>query len=757
MPLLAILVLAAAGANPLRGLDRLPVQKPGFDQIQLEERAAKESGVIKGRVLNHETQAPLAGVSVSVAGTNLNGRSGSDGSYVIEGLPLGYFVLAFERDGFYPETRSDVIVRSGRITILNVTLVALPSINENVTVTADYFPDSPQKGGSEIRFNNEELRRDPASANDVSRVLYSVPGIVRADEETNDLMVRGGSPMENGFYVDNIFIPNINHFPQQGASGGNISLINLDFVESLEISTGGFDASYGDRLSSIIDIRFREGNRERFNGQLNLNVIGLGAQFEGPLGGGKGSWMLSANRCATDLMSALTGGTPSDFSDLQGKVVYDLGPNDRLSLLAVVGNSGTEYDPQGREKFTYATTGLTWRHLWGGKGFSDTSISYSSLSGSENTYYEWSGVLHELYDYGTGWLTFRNVNHFSISPSHQFVFGIEAQNVRFRNWDDYDEVERRLSGTSAAAFVTYVVHPIRRVSLSSGLRLDYAPFPDRFHISPRFFLNWELTRRLSIHGAFGMFYQQLPLFLIQQDPANAGLQDPRARHLVLGLKYLLAADTLMTLEAYDKEYSSFPMSPYAPYRFIIDDVNGDNDRFRDYGPLVASGRAYARGVEFTVQKKLSKKLYGLANLTCYRSRYRDLMGVWRNRLFDNRFIFCLSGGYKFNRNWEVSARWIWCGNRAFTPVDEELSAALGVIWIRGSDTNTDHLKDYQNLALRCDRRWQFRKSNLIFYFGAWNILNHENEISRLWDIYSNSYMSAYMWGTIPYIGFEFEF
>ena len=723
-----------------------------------EGHAPQAGSAIKGRVLDQESRKPLSGVAVSVVGTDMTSSSDADGKYSLEGIPLGFYALSFERDGYYSETRTDVIVRSGRTTFLNMEMFAVRAIQNEVTVTADFFSPTPDKPISRMEINGEELRRDSGALGDVSRALYAVPGIVKADEETNDLMVRGGSPMENGFYVDNIFVPNINHFPQQGASGGNICMLNMDFIESLEISTGGFDASYGNRLSSILDIRYREGSRERFDGQLNLSVIGVGAQFEGPLGGGKGSWMLSGNISYLDLMAKLTGsGNAGDFFDVQGKATYDLGPSDRLSVLSVGGNSGTKYDPQGGERFHYATAGLTWRHLWGGMGYSDTSLSYSFIDGTESEYWQWAGLLHKQYDYGNEWLTFRSVNRLSFSPSFRLVFGAEAQSVRFRNWDDYDEVERRLGGASASAFVTIIVDPFPRFSLSPGLRLDYVPFSRRYNISPRFSFTWTLTRRLSVNGAYGIFTQQMPLVLIQQDPANAGLRDPQARHLVLGMKYLLSPDTQITLEVYDKAYRAVPMSPDAPYDFVVDDVNGDHDRFGDYGPLVAEGRAYARGVELTVQKKISKKLYGLANLTFYRARYRDLTGVWRNRLFDNRFILCLSGGYKFSTKWEIGARWIWSGNRAFTPVDEERSIETGQVWIDPNDTMTGHLRDYQSLYLRFDRRYQFRSSNLVIFVGILNALNHKNELYRFWDIYSNSYLSGYMWETMPYLGFEFEF
>ncbi len=749
--ILAIAIVLVGTAVPLGAQTMAEGGRPAPQPVQT-------SGGIKGRISDMETKAPLAGVAVVVLGTDYRAASDATGAYALAEVPLGYYTLSFELEGFYADTRTDVIVRSGRTTFLNVELLAVRAINEEVRVVADYFPAPPTAPVSRTGFNTEELRRDPASAGDVSRALYVVPGVVKADEEATDLIVRGGSPSENGFYIDNIFIPNINHFPQQGASGGNISMLSIDFIENIEVFTGGFNASYGNRLSSIFDITYREGNRERVNGQLNLSAIGYGAQLEGPLPQNRGAWMFSVNRSYLDVISkVLDSDNPSDYYDLQGKATYDLGVRDKLSLLGVGGRSWTNYDPEGRELFSYATAGLNWRHLWGGRGYSDTSVAYSFLDGTENEFWESEGGLHEQYDYGHTWLTFRNVNHLRLAAAHQLEFGLEAQNFRFRNWDDFDNAEKRLSGTSAGAFLTYLVQLFPNFSLSAGARVDYVPLSERFHLSPRLAFSWVLTDRLTMNGAFGVYYQQMPLFLIKQDPGNAALPDPRARHVVLGFKYLLREDIQLTLEAYDKQYADHPMAPKTQYWFVIDDVNGDNDRFWDFGPLVAEGRAYARGVELTLQKKISNKFHGLLNLTYYRARYRDLMGFWRNRLFDNRFIACLSGGYKPSRTWEFNVRWTLAGNKAFTPVDEELSIQYGYPVVRVEDVMAGHLNDYQNFSFRVDKRFSFRKSNLIVFLGALNLFDHKNELFRFWDYYGKQYLSEYMWGVIPYIGLEFEF
>ena len=727
-----------------------------------------QAGMIKGRILDYETQQPLAGVSVKVEGIDLETQSGTDGTYVFSEIPVGYYALAFRLDGYYSDTRTDVIVRPGRITFLNVPMLAARTLKEEVRVTADYFPITPDKPGSQMQLNAEELRRDAGSAGDVSRALYNVPGIIKADEIANDLIVRGGSPVENGFYIDNIFVPNINHFPQWGASGGNISMLNMDFIERLDVYTGGFDASYGNRLSSITDIEYREGNRERINGQAHASFIGYGAQIEGPFPDRKGAWMFSANRSFLDIIRGAIGtsGYPSWY-DIQGKITYDLNTSNRLSFLTLFGHSQTKEDREeerqseeygyGFERFNMVTTGLNWRHLWGGKGYTDTSLSYSFHKCREDTWRVSDNVSIEFFDYRQGWITFRSVNQLQLSSSHQWQFGFEVQHIDFRSYDFFDTAESEFSGTFGAAFLTYVVYPFDNFSVSSGLRLDFFPLSERIHISPRFSFSWVLTRRLSVNGAFGMYYQQIPLFLLKQHPANIDLEDPQARHLVLGFKYLLRQDIQVTLEAYDKQYKHFPMSPLNPYFFVIDDVSGDEVRFWNWGMLVEEGKAYARGIELTIQKKLARNLYGLINMTYYRARYRDLMGVWRNRMYDNRYIICLSGGYKPNTSWEFNIRWTWSGNKAFTPVNEERSRQYGWPWVDYEDIMSGYLSPYQNLSLRVDRRFYFARSNLVIYAGALNILNHENELYRYWFSAINAYESEYMWGIVPYVGIEFEF
>lgn len=752
--LLVMLVLPVFSLEP-RGA--------GMESTMTRDQAKKPpaSGVIKGRVLDYETQNPLANAMITIASASRQTRSDSAGTFVFQEIPISSYSLVCTLDGYYADTRTDVLVRPGRTIFVKMELVKARMIREEVSVTAGYFPNTPSETGSTLEFNSEELRYDAgAIGTDVSRALYNVPGIIKADEQSNDLLIRGGSPMENGFYIDNIPFININHFPQQGASGGNVSYLNLDFIEKVQISTGGFDASYGNRLSSIVDIAYREGNREQLEGQLNLSLIGYGGQMEGPLPNQKGSWMVSASRSYLDVVQKLVSGESDEtpyYYDFQGKANYDLAAEHHLSLLLVGGHSQTTYkgETTGYEKYNQLTTGVNWRRLWGDSGYSDTSISYASLKAGEERP-ELGGNLHN-YAYRTTAVTLRNVNRLQFSSSHQLQFGLEANHLYYRYLDRKDGQIDKFNGTYAGAFITYTTYPFANLALTSGLRFDYFPFSKRVHLSPRVSFSWMLTNRLSLNGAFGMYYQQMSLFLLKQDPGNIYLQDPQARHLVLGIKYLLNKDVQLTLEAYDKKYRHVPLSRQYPYDYPLDDVSGDEANAFFYGPLVDKGKCYARGLEFSLQKKLANKLYGLVSLTYFRTRYRDLMGLWHNRLFDYRFGFCISGGYKPNKKWELSGRWIWSGNRAYTPVNEAMSRQVGYPWIPVENILADYLRDYQTLSLRVDRRFFFAHSSLAVFAGALNVLDRDNELFKWWVPRINEYVTDTMWGIVPYIGIKFEF
>ena len=238
-----------------------------------------QAGRIRGRAVDAGTRQPLSGVAVSVLDSGLGAVTDSDGAFSIAEMRSGLHRLLAVVTGYEPVILHDVVVRTNRVTTVTIDLdIASPAVRETVDVTADYFSAPEERNVSTVSLDFEEIRRSPGSAGDVSRLLHALPSVGASTDQRNDLIVRGGSPLENLTIVDNVEVPNINHFPAQGASGGAVGILNVDLISDVSFTAGGFSAEHGDRLSSVMVVTQREGNRIEFDGEVNMSMSG-GASF----------------------------------------------------------------------------------------------------------------------------------------------------------------------------------------------------------------------------------------------------------------------------------------------------------------------------------------------------------------------------------------------------------------------------------------------------------------------------------------------
>jgi hypothetical protein len=735
------------------------------------------TGTIKGRLQDTETKAPIAGANVLITNTKLGTVTDLEGNFSIANVPVGSYALRFSYLGYETIVKTDVIVKPQRITFVNAEMKMTVLQSESVTVTAGYFAKDVEQPVSSVNFSYEEIRRAPGSAGDVSRIMMSLPSVAKVNDQSNNLIVRGGNPMENTFFIDNIEIPNINHFPTQASSGGPIGMINVDFIQDVNFYSGGFSAIYGDKLSSIMDISFREGNRSEFDGQLDLNFAGFGGVAEGRLFNKKGAWLVSARRSYLDfLVNAFNVGTTVApvYGDAQGKIVYDLNSNHKLTLLGVWGDDHNSPDREAGEKndMIYygnqdvheGTAGVNWRAVWGNRGYSTTSLAHTSSNFKEDFFETNTGLLSVKNRSHEQALKFRNFNHFRLNQWNNLEFGVEAKRLA-TNYDNfYAETTDALGDTVSAlalknqitankfgAFVSYSAKPFQRLAATAGIRADYFSYNKNTVLSPRFAFSYQLSLLTTLNASAGLFYQNLPLLLLAQSEKNKVLRDPRATHYVLGVDHLLTENTRLTLEVYQKDYARFPIDPAQPALFPI-----DGSFFAHHGELTDDGKALARGVEIMLQKKLAQKFYGLASAAYFRTRYQDGTGIWRDRDFDNRVTFSLEGGYKPNRKWEYSLRWIYAGGAPYTPLDLVASQVNHRAVLDENRINASRYPDYHALNVRFDRRFHFSESNLIFYLSVWNVYNRKNLATYFWNDKEQKQDMIYQWQLLPIFGLEYE-
>ncbi|MCP5107079.1 MAG: TonB-dependent receptor, partial [bacterium] len=396
-------------------------------------------GTIAGKVGERSIKRVIPGVFVQIENTGISTLSNDRGEFKIPGVPPGNYIVKLSAGGFKPVRRAAVSVNPGRVTDINVKMRENPfDIRETIDITAGYFHKSDKNPNSVFNISAEEVRRAPGTMGDVSRMLTSLPGITFITDDVAELIIRGGCPLENGFYIDNIEVPHINHTPAFGTSGGPYSAINPGVIRNVDFFTGGFSADYGGRLSSVTDITLREGNRKKLEQQIDVNTAMAGGVFEGPIANGKGALIISLRKSYLKFLqeSGLMdfGNRIFDTFDSQVKLTVDINPRHKISLLNLYEHgSFNEYDQyihiKDIRKFTQNTIGISLVSNWSERFFSNTSLSYSSVKRTDGeiySMYSGGGKIWESDD-AAAFFSLRNSNVLTVNQRNRFEFGFQVK------------------------------------------------------------------------------------------------------------------------------------------------------------------------------------------------------------------------------------------------------------------------------------------------------------------------------------------
>ncbi|MGD0339618.1 MAG: TonB-dependent receptor [Bacteroidota bacterium] len=749
--------------------------------LRIQAQINQPKGTIKGKVVDGESKLDLAGAQIFIRENKATTSTDDKGQFEIKGIPVGSYSITCNYIGYEKILKTDIIVRTERITFVNIEMRASLIEVSGVTVDAGYFAEIQTQPLSTINFSSEEIRRSPGAAGDVSRIIFGLPSLAKLNDTKNSLIVRGGSPVENGFYVDNIEIPNINHFPTQGSTEGPIGILDVDFIEDVNFNCGGFTADYGSKLSSIMNVKFREGNRNTTDVQLDMSMQGFGGMMEGPLVKGHGSYLISVRRSYLDLILDLMNekvGIPT-YSDVQGKITYDLSEQHKLSFIDVFSDDKQVMNQKNAIDsdiniypidHSYANTGgVNWQWIWGKNGFSNTSIAHTYSS----TEISWlqardAKLLLKNSSIEQEW-KIRNVSHWILDAENKINFGFDIKyNVidYSQFYNDYQDalgnktpamvVNQSIRSPQGGIFVSYSLQLANRLTISPGGRIDYYKYNNDVKISPRFSLTYHFTDITSLTGTYGIYYQNIPWIIAAQNSDFRNLKTPRADHYVLSFNHLLTESTKLTVELYDKEYRNFPMDPSQPSLFLFDEAVVEGV-FLNHTSLVSAGDARSSGVEVTVQKKMAENIYGLIAGSYYRSNYKGLNGTWYERVYDNKFNFSIEGGYKLDEKWEFSLRWLYAGGAPYTPFDAQASLASHKGVFDGTRINAARLPDFHSLNIRVDKRYYFASTTLTVYLSIWNAYNRRNISSYTWNEMKDKIMEEQMWGILPVFGIKYEF
>lgn len=763
-------------------------------------------GAISGVVVNAAGQ-PAQGVRVCALDTASCVTSDARGAFRIGELRAGAYRLEILPDEGLPFTSDPVDVRAGLNGTVDITLPTVENLQQAVTVTAPAFRQPEEVKNSGFLVQPRQILKSAAALQDVSRYVQGLPGVViGTDDFRNDIIVRGGSPLENLFVVDNVEIPNINAFANFASAGGTVSLLDAELMQDVTFLTGGYPAPYINRTSSVLQVTQREGSRKKFGGWATVGFAGAGAILEGPINIGKreerGSWVVSARRSFLDLFTddAGFGGVPVLYA-VNAKAVYDLTPSDRIWLVNIAGideirlgltDSSDLEDELANFDIRFSgwrsATGFNWQRIFGSRGVGLLGITHSEAkvgqqvkdlvaegvppSGvppeaviapspvvySENSREGETTIKYDL----TVHLPFfgmvqagGSVKAFRIGYTVASPFGNDTPYSPKPNINPFF-LDTRFRSYQTGAYLQASKQVAARVNLTLGGRFDGYQILSQARFSPRAGVKVRLTDALSWNSSVGSYYQQPAFLFVSAFAQNAALAPWRADHYVTGVAWSPDAGLRVTAEAYRKSYSKYPVASDLPTVSLAN--IGDTFDVREIlFPLVSAGEGYSEGAELFVEKRLTSKIYGQGNLSFSRTRHAGLDRVLRPGSFDYPFVFNLLGGYRLSRAWEFSARLSFLSGRPFTPYDQAVSTAQrrGVYDL--TRVNAERAPDYGRVDLRVDRTFMVAGQPLNVFAGVQNVTRRRNFARYTWNRRTNSEQFGEQQGIFPILGLDWRF
>lgn len=732
---------------------------------------AQNKGIVLGAVKDKNTQEAIIGAVVSAEGTTYGASTDAEGKYKLE-IPVGTYRLKVSYVGYNTLVKENVVLTSGNAQITNFEIEEVANNLDEVNVTFD-------KGKSAVatdmitplsvqQLTSEEVKSNPGGNFDVSRVIQTLPGVGGSGggAARNDIIIRGGAPNENVYYLDGIEIPVLNHFQTQGSSGGATGILNVSFIEEVKLSSSAFDARYDNALASTFIIKQREGNPEKVSGNFRLSGTETALTMEGPISK-KTNYLASARRSYLQyLFEAIDLPIRPNYWDFQYKVTHKF--NEKTTLTAIGLGAIDEFAFAAPRKSTpeniYFTRSLPYINQWNyttgfalkrliNKGFINVSLSRNMYNNALDKF-EDEKKEEEKRTFKLRSQEMENKLRIDINKylsGWKISGGAVGQYVKY-NTALFNQLTNSITDSSGAvivpavkinfgsaieffkygAFTTVSKNVLKeKLLLSFGIRTDMNSFMKNGNnplntLSPRFSFAYHVHPKFDITGSVGSYYK-IPTYTslgykdANGDLVNKSMKYIRSNHYVLGTQYLPKESLRFTLEGFYKQYANYPVSA----------ANGISlaNQGADFGSIgsekiLSIGKGECYGFEFFAQQKLINRLFYVFSYTFVRSRFSGVDGKLIASSWDYQHLISATLGYKFKKNWQVGLKYRFSGGAPYTPFNlaasQQTYLLLGTGILDYSKLNTKRLMNFNQLDLRLDKKYNFRHTSLDLFLDVQN-------------------------------------
>jgi CarboxypepD_reg-like domain/TonB-dependent Receptor Plug Domain len=738
--------------------------------------AAQNNGRLSGVVVDKLTQKILPDVNVIVEGSGKGTITDSNGVFRITGFSLKTYNIVFSLVGYKKQTLFNVVINAGNENNFNIELEqdagALTEVviktNKRTARTATLeTPLSVQ------RLTTEEIKSNPGGNFDISKVIQTLPGVgggAGGGGFRNDIIIRGGGPGENVFYLDGIEVPVINHFQTQGSAGGPQGILNVSFIEDVKLSSSAFDARYDNALSSVFQFKQKTGNPNKLQGNVRLSATELAATLDGPLSKNKKTTFLaSARRSYLQLLfTAIDLPIRPSYWDFQTKITHQINKKTTLSFIGLGAIDDFRFaaiKKASPEKlyilnsnpfiaqWTY-TAGVSLKKLVN-NGYVNIALSRNSFDNDINQFEDNTTKLPSQKT-----LTYKSresENKLRIDVNKnisewKIAYGAVAQLSEFNN-STYAVIRKQLTdglGNIIQPAVTVnFKSPLNnflrygafaqvskrffdnRMGVSAGLRTDMNTFTATGNnglktLSPRIAASYIVADKWTVNASIGRYYKIAPYTILgfadnANNLVNKNSLYQSSDHYAAGVEYLPNDGLRFTAEVFYKDYANVPVS--ISKGISLANLGGDFNVLGNEA-VATNGKGRAYGFEFFAQKKLTKKFFGILSYTFCRSEYAGLNNKLVASSWDNRHLLSVTWGYKFKRNIELGLKFRYQGGAPYSPYDEAASQANFLSQGQGifdySKLNNLRLGGYNSSDVRIDKKWNFKKMTIDLFLDVTN-------------------------------------
>lgn len=750
--------------------------------------------VIRGEVIDRDSKVSLVGVNLVIAHSSppIGTITDLEGNFKFNPLPVGRYDIEVHYMGYESKTINDILIGAGKEAVLTIELVESVIEMEGIVISAKKNKGETLNRMASVSarsFTVEETKRYAGSYNDPSRMAASFAGVAGSNDGNNDIIIRGNSPRGMLWRIEGIEIPNPNHFSEDGATGGPISILNSNMLDNSDFYTAAFPSEYGNALSGVFDIRMRKGNNEKQEYSFMASFLGTDCSVEGPFRKGyDGSYLVNYRYSTLAMLNTIgikiAGDAVPKFQDLSMKVNLPTEKLGTYTIFAIGGISDIfEEDIDYRNNFgtDMAAIGLKHTYFIDHRTYVKTTFA---ATGSRNRWkYEETDTNNNFYIYAREHFIYQT-NKLDISfnkkwnAKNSIRSGITFSDMNFDLFsDDYEEDEERLiesvksegNTSSMQAYTSWKHRITQNLAVTSGLHYMYFALNGNYSLEPRIGIRWTVNPNNTISAGFGIHsrMESLTTYFAENEDENNQLYHPnegldftKSRHYVLGYEHRFTPDLLMKLEVYYQDLYNVPLQK--------DSSNSFTALNHDYGytttPLENTGTGTNYGAELTVEKFFSNSYYFLLTTSIFDSKYYGSDGNKYNSKYNGNYVGNLLGGKEWvlknngkKRILSVSVRSSLAGGLRYAPIDLERSREEGHTVRNWANPYSKKRDPFFRTDLKVELRTEKKKSSRIWGIDCQNVTNNMNVAGDYYNDTTDEIETYSQLGILPILSYRIEF